>query len=63
MIDALIQGRQPQQSTGASGKPFVMAKVHTPTTNGDAVFVNVICFSQTAQAALLALGNGDAIAR
>lgn len=65
MIDGLIQGRLhgvPAQRTGASGRSFVTAKVRTPTTNGDAVFVNVICFSEAAQAALLALGDGDAVA-
>lgn len=65
MIDALVQGRlhgAPQQRTGASGKAFVVAKARTPTTNGDALFVNVIAFSADAQAALLALGDGDAVA-
>lgn len=65
MIDALIQGRlhgQPQQRIGASGKAFVTAKVRAPTTGGDALFVNVITFSADAQAALVALGDGDAVA-
>lgn len=65
MIDALIQGRlhgQPQQRTGASGKAFVTAKVRAPTTGGDALFVNTICFNADAQAALVALGDGDAVA-
>jgi len=65
MIDALIQGRlhgTPTQRTGASGKPFAVAKVRTPTANGESIFVSVIAFAPAAQAALLALGDGDAVA-
>jgi single-stranded DNA-binding protein len=65
MIDALIQGRvhgTPQQRTGSSGKPFTTAKARVATRDGDAIFVNVICFSADAQRALLALGDGDSVA-
>ena len=66
MIDALIGGKvfgQPSQRTGASGKPFVTAKVRVPTGGeGESVFVSVICFDQNACAALLALGDGDSVA-
>ena len=65
MIDALIQGRlhgTPTQRTGASGKPFAVAKVRTPTANGESIFVSVIAFAPAAQAALLALGDGDSVA-
>jgi single-stranded DNA-binding protein len=38
-----------------------VAKVRVPNAE-DAVFCNVICFSESAQTALLALGDGDAVA-
>ncbi len=65
MIDALIAGRlygAPQQRSGASGKPFVTAKVRVPTKDGDALFASVIAFDAKAQDALLALGDGDSVA-
>lgn len=64
MIDALIAGKlhgQPQQRTGSSGKPFTTAKVRAAAGNGEALFVNVIAFSRTAQDALMALGDGDSV--
>ena len=64
MIDGLIGGKlygKPAQRTGQSGKPFVTCKVRTPTTAGDALFVNVITFSQSVGAALLALDDGDSV--
>lgn len=64
MIDALISGKvvgTPTQRTSKNGNRFTLAKVRVP--NGeDAVFCNVICFAEGAQAALLALGDGDAVA-
>ncbi|MDR2991910.1 MAG: single-stranded DNA-binding protein [Burkholderiaceae bacterium] len=65
MIDALIAGKlygQPQQRTGKSGKPFVIAKVRVAAGDGDSLFVNVIAFSETVCTALLALGEGEAVA-
>lgn len=65
MIDALIQGRlhgAPKQRAGSSGKPFTTAKVRVAARDGDALFVNVICFNADAQRALLALGDGDSVA-
>ena len=53
---------QPQRRTGASGKPFVTAKVRAAAGDGEGVFVNVIAFSADAQAALLALGDGESVA-
>lgn len=64
MIDGLIGGKlhgKPAQRTGASGKPFVTAKVRTPTADGDALFVNVIAFDKGVCAALLALDKGDSV--
>ena len=64
MIDALIAGKLfgvPQQKTGKSGKPFVVGKVRTSAGDGEGIFVNVIAFDGGACAALLALGDGDAV--
>jgi single-stranded DNA-binding protein len=65
MIDGLIAGKvhgQPTQRTGNSGKPFIIAKVRVAAGDGEAIFVNVIAFSATVCAALLALGDGDSVA-
>jgi single-stranded DNA-binding protein len=65
MIDALIAGRlfgKPQARTSKAGNAFATAKVRTPMANGESAFVNVIAFSDTAKAALLALAEGDAVA-
>ena len=64
MIDALIGGTlhgAPEQKTGQAGKPFVVAKVRTPTAGGESLFVNVICFDRDTCAALLALGAGEPV--
>ena len=64
MIDALVAGKlygQPQQKTGNSGKPFTVAKVRAAAGDGEALFVNVIAFADGAQAAFLALGDGDSV--
>lgn len=65
MIDALISGhihRAPQSRTGNSGKPYATATVRTSTRDGNAVFVNVIAFDESAVAALLVLSDGDSVA-
>lgn len=65
MIDALIQGRihgQPTQRNGKNGKPFALAKVRAPTTEGESQFVSVIAFDDAPVTALLGLGDGDAVA-
>ena len=65
MIDALVGGKlygKATRRTGNSGKPFVTCKVRTPTTDGDSIFVNVICFDQTVGDSLLALTDGDSVA-
>jgi single-stranded DNA-binding protein len=64
MIDALISGKvmgTPSQRTSKNGNAFTVAKVRVPTGE-DSMFCNVICFAEGAQAALLALGDGDAVA-
>ena len=65
MIDALIAGRlygKPAERTTSAGKPFATAKVRVSTRDGDALFVNVIAFAESAVTALLALSDGDSIA-
>lgn len=65
MIDGLIGGKlygKATQRTGQNGKPFYTCKVRTPTTAGDTLFVNVITFSESVGAALLALDDGDSVA-
>jgi single-stranded DNA-binding protein len=64
MIDALISGKvmgTPSQRTSKNGNAFTVAKVRVPTGE-DSMFCNVICFAENAQTALLALGDGDAVA-
>ncbi|WP_233863021.1 single-stranded DNA-binding protein [Paraburkholderia adhaesiva] len=64
MIDGLIAGRlygTAQTRTGQSGREFVTAKVRASTSDGEALFVNVITFSDSTAAALLALEDGDAV--
>ena len=65
MIDALISGKlhaKPEARTSKAGKPFCTAKLRAPQSEGEAIFINVIAFDQTAVAALLALDAGDSIA-
>jgi single-stranded DNA-binding protein len=65
MIDALISGKLQglaEQRTGNSGKPFTLAKVRAAGSDGESLFVNVIAFSATAGAALMALADGDSLA-
>ena len=65
MIEGLVAGKvygRPEQRTGTnSGRPFVTAKVRAATSGGEMLFVNVLAFDATAQAALLALSDGDAV--
>ncbi|WP_155754640.1 single-stranded DNA-binding protein [Burkholderia stagnalis] len=65
MIDGLIAGKmfgKAAERTGASGRPFVTAKVRAAVSDGEALFVNVIAFSDGAKAGLLALDDGDSVA-
>ena len=65
MIEGLVAGKvygKPERRVGSnSGRPFVTAKVRAPAGDGEAVFVNVVAFEPAVQAALLALGDGDAV--
>ncbi len=64
MIDCLISGKlfgQVEQRTGRTGKSFTTARVRAAVGNGEALFVRVVAFSDSAQAALLALTDGDAL--
>lgn len=63
MIDGLIAGRvagAPQKRTAKTGREFVTFRLKVPTDGGDAVFANCIVFAESAQAAVLALAEGDA---
>lgn len=63
MIEALITGKlfgAAVSKTGKNSKTYVTAKVKTHVGDGD-VFVNVIAFSESAQRALMALGDGEAL--
>jgi single-stranded DNA-binding protein len=65
MIDSLIAGRlrgKPMEHTSRAGKPFATAKVRVALSNGEAVFVSVIAFSEAVVTTLLALGDGDSVA-
>ncbi|WP_175732598.1 single-stranded DNA-binding protein [Burkholderia ambifaria] len=65
MLDGLLSGRifgKPVERTGASGRPFVTAKVRAAVSDSEALFVNVIAFADDAKAALLALDDGDSVA-
>lgn len=65
MIDALTAGRlygAPRQGTGKTGDTYTTAKVKVMAGNGDTLLCNVIAFDEKAQAALLALDDGDSVA-
>ena len=65
MIDGLISGKlhgTALERTGKSGKRFTTAKLKATTHEGETIFVNALAFNDAAQAALLALGDGDAVA-
>jgi single-stranded DNA-binding protein len=65
VIDALISGRlygAPVEREARNGNRFVTAKVRAAARNGEALFVNVVAFLESAVTALLALGDGDAVA-
>lgn len=64
MMEALITGKlfgKAEQRTSRGGKAFVTAKVRVPSAD-DAVFIGVVAFADTVQAALLALDDGEAVA-
>ena len=65
MIDALVGGKlfkTPEERRSGSGKTFVVANVRAADGDGEGLFVNVVAFSDSAKAALLALEEGDSVA-
>lgn len=65
MIESLVSGKlhgKPMQRTSKTGRPFVTAKMRVATGADESHFVNVTAFSDSAQAALLALDDGDGAA-
>lgn len=65
MIDALIQGKlikAPESRTTKAGKPMASARLRVATADPAAsVLCGVVAFEPEAVAALLALGEGDAV--
>ena len=67
-IDALLQGRlmnQPTQRTSKNGNPFTVCRIRVAGAGAgesDSLLVNCIAFAEPAQAALLALDAGEAVA-
>lgn len=65
MIAALISGslfRAPEQRTAKSGKPFVTASIKIRDADAASAFVRVMAFSESAQAELARLQDGEAVA-
>ncbi|MFL9987130.1 single-stranded DNA-binding protein [Paraburkholderia sediminicola] len=63
-IDALVAGKlwkAPEQKRAGNGNPFVVAKVRAADGDGEGLFINVVAFSDSAQATLLALEEGDSV--
>ncbi|NML17031.1 single-stranded DNA-binding protein [Azohydromonas caseinilytica] len=65
MIEGLVAGKvygcPEQRTSNSTGKVFTVAKVRAATSGGESLFVNVLAFDATAQAALLVLSDGDAV--
>jgi single-stranded DNA-binding protein len=65
VIDALVAGKLfglPVERTAKNGNTYVTAKMRVPTRDGEAQFVNVVAFASSVVAALVAVGDGDAVA-
>lgn len=63
-IDALVTGKlwkAPEERRSNAGKTFVIANVRAADGEGESLFVNVVAFSDSAKAALLALDDGDSV--
>ncbi|WP_036044559.1 single-stranded DNA-binding protein [Paraburkholderia mimosarum] len=63
-IDALVVGKlwkTPEERRSNAGKTFVIANVRAADGEGESLFVNVVAFSDSAKAALLALEDGDSV--
>jgi single-stranded DNA-binding protein len=64
MIEGLIAGKvagAPEARKGKGDSPFVVARVRAHSTEGEAVWVNVIAFAADVCAALMALQEGDPV--
>lgn len=67
-IDALLNGKlmsQPTQRTSRNGNPFTTCRIRVAGAGAgeaDSLLVNCIAFAEPAQAALLALNVGEAVA-
>ena len=61
LVAGKVYGRPEQRTSNSTGKVFTVAKVRAATSGGESLFVNVLAFDATAQAALLALSDGDAV--
>jgi single-stranded DNA-binding protein len=64
MIDALVGGKlfkTPEERRSNSGKTYVTANVRAADGDGEGLFVNVVAFSDSAKATLLALEDGDSV--
>ena len=65
MIDALIAGKvygTPKQGTSKTGNTYTTAKMKVSAGNSEMLLCGVIAFDSKAQAALLALAEGDSVA-
>jgi single-stranded DNA-binding protein len=65
MIETLVSGKlqgQPEQRTAKTGRAYVQAKMRVSAGANEVHFVRVAAFTDSACAALLALGDGDALA-
>lgn len=65
-IEALILGKLHEparpRTSSSTGRHFVTAKVRAAVAGDDGLFINVIAFSESVGAALLALDAGDSLA-
>ncbi len=67
-IDALLTGKlmnQPTQRTSKNGNPFTVCRIRVAGAGAgesDSLLANCIAFAEPAQAALLALAPGEAVA-
>jgi len=65
MIESLLSGKlvgTPERRTSKGGKPYVQARMRVPAGAEEVHFARLTAFSDTACTALLALGDGDALA-
>ncbi|WP_186146369.1 single-stranded DNA-binding protein, partial [Burkholderia gladioli] len=53
--------KTPEERRSNAGKAFVIANVRAADGEGEGLFVNVVAFSDSAKAALLALEDGDSV--